>query len=65
MAEESQRLCFDLNTFGLYKFTTSFTDPVTSARTTNSVYRVFGSQLADNRGVWGGVLQSSKWHYIP
>lgn len=46
----------DLNTFGLYKFTTSFTDPVTSARTTNSVYRVFGSQLADSRGVWGGVL---------
>jgi Bacterial Ig domain len=47
----------NLTTLGLYKFTSTFTDPNTGATTTNSVYRVLGAPIANNfKGVWGGVI---------
>ncbi len=47
----------NLNALGLYRFESTFTDPATQVSTTNSIYRVMGSQLTNNfNGVWGGVL---------
>ncbi|TML08512.1 MAG: hypothetical protein E6G39_17755 [Actinobacteria bacterium] len=46
-----------LRTMGLYKFESTFIDPLTGAATTNSVYRVLGATIANNfQGVWGGVV---------
>ncbi|HYN15352.1 MAG TPA: Ig-like domain-containing protein, partial [Terriglobales bacterium] len=47
----------NLDTLGLYRFDSSFTDSTTGATTTDNIYRVMGSQIANNfSGVWGGVL---------
>ena len=47
----------NLNTLGLYKFESTFNDPVSGATTTNSIYRVIGRAVAgDFKGVWGGVI---------
>jgi hypothetical protein len=47
----------NLDALGLYRFDSSFTDSTTGATTTDSIYRVMGSQIANNfSGVWGGVL---------
>ncbi|HYY70598.1 MAG TPA: Ig-like domain-containing protein, partial [Terriglobales bacterium] len=47
----------NLDTLGLYRFDSSFTDSTTGATTTDYIYRVMGSQIENNfSGVWGGVL---------
>ena len=47
----------NLRTMGLYKFESTFVDPLNGATTTNSVYRVLGAPIANNfQGVWGGVV---------
>lgn len=47
----------NLDTLGLYRFDISFTDSTTGATTTDNIYRVMGSKIANNfSGVWGGVL---------
>ncbi|MGB9106500.1 MAG: Ig-like domain-containing protein [Terriglobales bacterium] len=47
----------NLDTLGLYRFDSSLTDSTTGATTADNIYRVMGSQIANNfSGVWGGVL---------
>jgi hypothetical protein len=47
----------NLDTLSLYRFDSSFTDATTGATTSDSIYRVMGSQLENNfSGVWGAVL---------
>lgn len=46
----------NLRPFGLYKFTSSFTNPYNGQKTTNTLYRVMGAELAQNYGIWGGIL---------
>lgn len=50
----------NLRTMGLYKFDSTFVDPLNGASTTNSIYRVLGAPIASNfQGVWGGVVGRS------
>jgi hypothetical protein len=54
---DTNQYILNLTTLGLYKFNSSFTDSLTGIVTSNSIYRVMGSQIANNfKGVWGGVL---------
>ena len=47
----------NLRSLGLYRFTSSFTDPLDGTATTNSIYRVLGAPIANSfGGIWGGVV---------
>src|SRR5262249_33589534 len=48
---------FNVDAFGLYKFTSTFTDALSGQTTTNSFYRPIGDIIKNNfQGVWGGVV---------